>query len=112
MKNINLIFLGIDNNSKFQPYVLISDNNNIIFKGYSSNGKIRLCLKNNHGYRICIKLYNNFINTSFYVSNSYNNYYFNLNTSYRRSRNITFILRDYYYNLLINKGELILWQKM
>ena len=110
MKEVNLIFVSLGYNTFYQAQIYIYDiNNNLIYEGTTYNGKIKLCLLNNNGYRLKIITCNQVIITSFYVSNSYDNYYFNTNTNI--SRNITFILKDYYYNLMISKGELILWQR-
>ena len=68
------------------------------------NGYIDLVLEKNtiykliacfHGQRICRVIY---VNSNLYVF------------SFIRNRTITFTLRDYYYNLPIERGTIVLWQ--
>ena len=84
-------------------------NNNLICKKTTNNGVANFCLSNNKVYKIKFKVLNNTYCYPFYVSNSYNNYYFNINEQINNKRIITLLLTDYYYdNLKITKGELIL----
>lgn len=98
MKKIRLKFLNAN-----KVYVKIFDCNYIVYEGLVCNEK-ELCLEESKAYKITAISNNTKLVTSFYVNDN-NNYYFNLN------RIITLLLRDYYYNLPIERGELILWQK-
>lgn len=100
MKKIIIVF---NNNA----YVNIYDCNNLVFEGVTCNNKIELCLEECKAYRLEAISNNIKLVTSFYV---------NCNNIYRFSfinndnNPITFLLTDYYYNLPIERGELLLWQ--
>lgn len=113
MKKIIIRFLGLGYNEFYQANIKIYDlDNNLIYKGTTYNGKTKLCLKENHAYKLIAKSLNETIHTCFYVSNI-NEYLFIFNwAKYNQNRRVTFLLTDYYYNNLpIEKGELFLWQR-
>ena len=104
--NINIKFLNVGYNNYYQVKVKIFDeNNNIVFEGITYNGCIDICLIPYKKYIIKAKFLNEEINQCFYVYN--HNYIFYFSNIYRR-RTITFLLKDYYYNLPIEKGVIIL----
>jgi len=108
-----LKFIGVGYNNLYQAFVKIYDeDNNLIYKGYSYNGEIKIILDMNKAYRIEAFFYGEIIKTSFYVDNTkIFNFIFN-HMIYKPNRTITFLLTDFYYeNLKIEKGEMILWQK-
>lgn len=111
MNNVTFYFNGVTNNPLYQVKVNIYDNNKIICSGTTKNGCISFCLVKNKAYIIEARLLGYYLCTSFYVNNNINNLYFNINCNSINYRNITFILRDSYYNLPIERGELFLWQR-
>lgn len=97
MKKIKLIF-----NKKTLVYIY-NLKNELVFEGQTCFNEIEICLKKHNVYRlVAISNYQKII-TSFYVVNDKYKFYFN--------NPITFLLTDYYYNLPIERGELLLWQK-
>ena len=108
--NINMIFIGTGYKDIYQAYIKIYDiNNNLITECYTYNGCINICLNKNSYYKIIARLDNDILNGVIYTNQTL--YKFIFNRSYI-SNITTFILTDYnYYNLPIEKGELILWQK-
>ena len=111
MKDITLIFIGTGYKDKYQAYIEIYDiNNNLIYKDYTYNGYITICLKTNTYYKIKAILDNDVLNGVIYTNQI--KYKFIFNRSYIPINITTFILTDYNYkNLPIEKGELILWQR-
>ncbi len=109
MKRIKLIFNNLGYNCYNQANVFIYDcNNNLILEGVTFNNEIELCLEENNVYKlIAISNYQKLI-TSFFV-NKNNSYRFSFNVI-NENNTITFLLTDYYYNLPIERGELLLWQ--
>ena len=108
MNNVTLIFSGITDNPCYQAYVNIYDGNKLIYSCYTINGRLSLILKVNRAYRIQARLLTSSLNTSFYVSNNTCELHFNFYSCL--SRNIIFTLRDYFYNLPIERGVITLWQ--
>ena len=110
MKKITLNFYGLGYGCCLQALVKIYDQyGKLVFNGKTYNGKIEVCLKSNNAYRVFAQSCGNFINTAFYVSNNYSNYSFYFNRVLQENENtVTFLLTDYYYNLPIKKGEIIL----
>ena len=107
------MFIGLGYNNINQSCIKIYDSkNNLIISKMSYNGCIKVCLRINQVYRVYTSSYNEVINKYFYVNNN-TNYIFAFNRSFinYRNNNITFLLTDYYYNMPIEKGKLILWQK-
>ena len=116
MKNIYLRFVGLGYRNINQANVFVYDEyNNVICNKKTYNGYIKVCLNTNKKYRVYVVSLSEVINSYFYVTNYNTNYIFAfprskcINTMV--SRPITFLLKDYYYNLLIEKGNMILWQK-
>ena len=110
--NINIKFLNVGYNNFYQVNLrIIDENNNIIFEGKTYNGMINICLIPYKKYKMIANFFNERLEQYFYVCN--NNYIFSFNNSINKnynSRTITFLLNDYYYNLPIEKGEILLWQ--
>ena len=110
MKEINIKFYGLGFGNINQAYVTIYDNNKKIFEGKTYNNKINVCLEKNKIYKINAKTDKETLKDYFYVGKE-NKYYFTFqNIIYTNNRSITFILQDYFYNLPIERGELIVWQ--
>lgn len=110
MKKINLIFYGLGFKNFFQANIRVFDQcNNIVFSGTTYNGKLELCLRKNMAYRLYAESCGEFINTAFYVKDDYCNYkfYFSRAIPVNDEEPITLLLTDYYYNLPIEKGEII-----
>lgn len=104
---IKIKFYGLGYNNINQAEVFIYDmNENLLFKSFTYNNEIDICLDKYKVYKLVAKSKTNTISKIIYVGNS-NYYYF----SFYNIRTITFLLRDYYYNLPIERGELLLWQK-
>ena len=111
MNEITLIFIGTGYKERYQSYIEIYDlNNKLIYEGYTYNGCISICLKNNTYYKIKAILDNDILNGVIYTNQTI--YKFIFNRSYIPINITTFIVTDYNYNNLpIEKGELILWQR-
>ena len=92
---VKIIFNGVGYNDKYQVKVKIYDND-----GYSYNGVVNVFLKRNKGYRLYASFLDYRIWTSIYTNS--NEYIFSLNNR----RTITLFLKDYYYNLPIERGEI------
>lgn len=108
---VKLKFNGLGINNKNQANILIYDNfGNLIYNGQTYNGILNICLNENCVYHLIANSCSDKIDTYFYVNNY--EYIFNFKRSLIKQNNsITLLLTDYYYNLPIEKGELILWQK-
>lgn len=109
MKKIIIKFYGLGYNDINQAEVLIYDkNNNLVFKGFTYNNEIELCLKENEIYSLVSNSNIGNIRRVFYVNDNLFLYY----SFVVLNLPITFLLTDYYYdNLPIERGELLLWQK-
>ena len=105
MKDINIKFLGLGYNDFYQAYIEIYDlDNNLIYKGYTYNGKLIISLCKNKIYKLKAKSLNETMCVYLYNKD---NYVFIFNRAkFNYSRIITFLLTDYYYNLPIEKGEI------
>lgn len=108
---VKLIFLGLGIKNNYQANILIYDSfGNLIYSGQTYNGMLNICLNKNGLYRLKAYINNDEIDKYLYINN--NKYIFCFNRSLLYLNNsITLLLTDYYYNLPIEKGELILWQK-
>ena len=118
MKKISLNFIGTGFNSLNEAYVEIyTSSKTLVYKGITNNGKIILCLNINNVYRIKARFLDNYLDTVLYVNNYKSDYYlifsnFLANKQDNNQNKVTFLLTDSYYNnLIIEKGELILWKK-
>ena len=81
--------------------------NDLIFNGNTYNNEIELCLEECNVYKIIATSNYQRLVTSFFINNN-DIYRFGFNTF---NNTITFLLTDYYYNLPIERGELLLWQR-
>ena len=106
---IILKFLGVGINNKYQANVKIYYNGKEIVKSKTYNGEICLTLEKNKIYKLEATFLNNIIDTYFYTNS--NLFVFNFMPTEIVSRTIILSLTDYYYNIPIEKGEIILWQK-
>ena len=102
-----LKFLGTGYCNNYQANVKIFECNKEIVNTKTYNGEICLLLKKNKVYRLKAKIFNQLIETNFYTND--NRFIFNFNPNINRT--IILSLKDYYYNIPIEKGEIILWQK-
>ena len=111
MKNICLKFFGLGILSSFQASVKIYDDmNNLVYQGTTFDGKLNICLNKCTKYKVIAKFLNqNLINT-IYI-NKLDTYIFIFDNARLNNRLINFILTDSYYNLPIERGNLILWQR-
>lgn len=92
----------------YQANVKIFHNNKLIKEGFTCNGKITFCLEKNCGYKVIVTVCNKKVVRSIYTSINYFNININDNCNVR-NRIITFLLTDLnYYNLPIEKGEIII----
>ena len=108
IKKITIKIIGTGLRDVYQSYVKIYDNKNIYYIGKTYNGEIDVCLKENKAYYICAYLNSKTIKNIFYVTNQ-KKYIFYFNHSiYNPNHTVTFLLRDFYYNIPIMKGEIIL----
>ena len=105
---IRLKFLGLGINNNLQSLVKIYHKNKKIYEGLTYNGEIYVNLKFNEVYEIEAIFFNEKIST--YIYNNRCEYVFAFDHNILIERTITFLLKDYFYNLPIEKGELILWQ--
>ena len=110
--NIEIIFLGLGIDNCYQASVLVYDeNNNLIYKKRTYDGKLCLLLKNKHVYRIVASSIDEVIDTPLYIDNKCK-YVLSFSRNFIDINSVTLILTDYYYNNLpIEKGELILCQR-
>ena len=108
IKSITIKFLGTGLLDNYQAFVKIYDNDNIYYCGKTFNGEIKIKLQENKAYKILAIFRNGVINTSFYVTcqNTYI-FYFN-NIIQIPQRKVTFLLKDFNYEIPIMKGEIIL----
>ena len=106
MKKINICFLGI--NPHNNPLVIkIYDKGKLIYNCKEKVNKISLCLKENKKYKLDACFYGFKLQRNFFVGSSCN-YIFAFQNSYYKpiQSNITLYLKDYYYNLPIERGEM------
>ena len=114
MKEVELCFIGLGYSDINQAEVYIYNcSNELIINKKTYNSKLKVSLSNNCVYKIILKSL--YVKESFtiYINCNTNKYYLPLKCSLlsSKSRIITFILTDYNYNLPIEKGEILLWQK-
>lgn len=103
--NIKIIFYGLGYNEFYQANIKIYDKNKkLIVNQNTYNNKIELNLKRHEIYHLIAKTCNKTINTYIYTNS--NIFIF----SFQNNRIITFSLRDYFYNLPIERGYLTLWK--
>lgn len=101
----NIKFIGLGVNDNYQALVRIYDSdNNIVFDGITYNGEIDAVLNKYNTYRLEARFFTEFITTYVYITKS--KYVFIFNHSIYSRRTITFSLKDYYYNLPIERGEI------
>ena len=105
-----LKFIGTGYNDKNQATVKIYNNNKKIFEGTTYNGIIKIDLKENELYKIKATFLNETIKTNLYITKKCK-YTFIFTHAIYNPRTITISLVDLYYNLPIEKGEIILWQR-
>ena len=111
MKEITIRFNGLGCNKYYQANILIYDDfNNLVYSGQTYNGEIKLKLLKNKVYKMYADSLNEKLIISFYVKDN-NIYCFSFERNVIRINSIIFLLTDYYYNLPIERGELILWQE-
>ena len=111
LKNVCLKFIGLGINDMYQADIIIYDNlGNIVCKCKTYNASVVTCLKENNNYKIKACMQYETLESSFYVNNN-DTYYFVFNRAYlnNNQRLITFYLKDYYYNLPIERG-ILYWQ--
>lgn len=109
--NIKILkFIGAGYSDKYQVKVKIYCNNKKIFEGITYNGIIKVDLKENQIYKIKAYFLNEKINTYLYVTKKCK-YTFIFTHAIYNPRTITISLVDLYYNLPIERGEIILWQR-
>jgi hypothetical protein len=110
VKKIIINVLGINYNISEAKIIIYDQNNCIVYKGCTRCGKLSICLKEKCVYKIKICYCGEVICKKFIISPYLCNYYFNFGclciSNNNPSNNITFNLRDYYYNLPIEKGIL------
>ena len=104
--NVTLKFLGVGYKDKYQANIKIYDSNNcLVFDGVSYNGKVCVNLCPNCSYKVIAFFLGKYVSLSIYVGKQD---YFIINLCSCYERTVTFWLLDYYYNLPIMKGEIIL----
>ncbi len=100
---LNIIGLGIY--EYYQADIDIYDDDNLVYRGKTYNGKLYINLVEGNVYKLVATTYNNKLISSFYVLKGQNEYRFILNNLTKKIRTITFHLKDAnYYNLPIQKG--------
>ena len=103
-----LKFLGVGIKNKYQANIKIYYNEKEIIESKTYNGEICLKLEKNKIYRLQATFLNNVINTYFYTNN--NLYVFSFMPN-KLNRTIILSLTDYYYDIPIERGKIILWQR-
>ena len=114
IKKISIKFIGAGYKNNNQVKVKIYDTyNNLVFQGNTYDSKLSVSLKTNNVYIVKARFINEKTCIPIYTSND--NFTFILNhniiSNSEQSGTVTFLLTDYYYNLPIEKGEILLWQK-
>ena len=113
IKKVTIKALGIGQSKKYQADIAIYNrNNNMVFRGKTNNGILKLSLQENEVYRLEATLLNEKTCIVFISKDSLIEFRLKNNMiNNSNSRNVIFLLSDYYYSLPIEKGEIILWQK-
>ena len=106
---VNIKFIGLGYYSKYQANVKIYSDNCLIYDCDTYNGQISIDLTPHNIYRIESNFFNEKIIRYILVNRC--EYIFVFNHAIYNRNTITFLLRDYYYNLPIEKGEIILWKR-
>ena len=112
MKNVYLKFIGLGINDMYQADIIIYDNlGNVVKRCNTYNASVLVCLNKNSIYKIKASSKFDELESTFYINDN-DTYYFIFNSAYlnNNQRLITFYLKDYYYNLPIERGNLFLWQ--
>ena len=106
--NIKIIkFIGTGYNNHYQAHIKILNKNILVYEGITYNGEINICLEEGIIYKIEVYFIKKEI---YYLYISKNKKYtFVLDNALYKT--ITISLVDFYYNLPIEKGEMILWQR-
>ena len=108
--NICLKFYGLGIKDIMQAHVIIMSNDKVVYDGFTYNGEVSICIKPCCVYKLYAYSIDEEININFYVDLNRYNYYFYFPRVFIRT--ITFQLMDLNYSdLMIEKGEIILWQK-
>lgn len=105
-----LKFIGAGYNNSYQAKIKIYFHNKKIFEGITYNGKIKVNLKEKQIYEIEATMLNEKITTYLYVTKRCI-YTFIFTHAIYNPTTITISLVDLYYDLPIEKGEIILWQR-
>ena len=100
-------FLGVGNNKLCQANVKLYCKGKKIFEGRTCNGKISIELPPNQGFRLLATYCGMVINTSIYTNTCKYTFSFNQIST----NTVIFSLRDEYYNIPIERGQIILWQR-
>ena len=104
---IKIKFIGVGYNNFYQVDVAIYDKDmNKVFKGKTYNGELDVYLNKNEVYIMKANFNGQVLCSPLIILDG--NYIFSF---VKNNRTVTFLLTDYYYNLPIEKGEIILWQK-
>ena len=102
----------IVNNTGYNNYnqaciKIIDKNDKIVFNDKTYNGRVSICLNENEYYKCFVMLNNRSMFLYFKPSNKQ----IVINNNISCEHIITLYLTDYYYNMPIEKGSIILWQK-
>lgn len=109
--NICLNFFGLGIKDIMQAHIKIINNKKVLFEGDTYNGSVCVCIRPCCVYKLIACSLNETIIINFYVDCKREKYYFYFPRSIYK-RIIAFHLMDLNYpSLLIEKGEIILWQK-
>ena len=113
LKNIQLRIIGTGYNNYYQAIVNIYDkNNHLICSKMTYNGVLNVCLKTSTCYFLIIKWGCSTLKKVIYIGAKPLRYTIVLNHAIIKQNHITFVLTDQFYdNLPIKKGKVILWQK-
>ena len=103
---VKIKYLGLGYKDNYQAKIKVYDGNTLIYEDLTYNGEILLNLKCNHIYTIESIFYNAHLFNTIYTNNNCYIFTFKHNTL----DVITFNVIDYYYDLKIERGELILWK--
>ena len=110
--NILLRFYGLGIKDIMHANIKIMNDCDVAFDGVTYNGQVAVCLKPCCVYTLYAYSYGEEINIYFYVDNKRDCYYFYFPRSIYSNRVITILLMDFNYpDLLIERGNLILWKK-
>jgi len=109
---IKIKFIGVGYNDLYQANVKIYDSsNNIVYDGKTYNGILTLYLKKSKVYIVKATFKSQVICSPIYVLDDTTYIFSFIKNTIPTNRTVTFLLTDYYYNLPIEKGEILLWQR-